>query len=153
MLDIYRYDEDNNAYLIVSKNGLQTAPIQTTHNGTTGETTVQQLYLKSDSSLYWYEDITLQPIPESAVKVGASAYPEAYISFKILVQGTMPTDDQWKNTASGAITDFYDIGSLHLGDTNLHTFWIQINIPAGTPPGTLTHVSIRLSRTENPVVP
>jgi hypothetical protein len=150
-LSLYTYDKDNNQYLPISENGLQTRPIQTTHNGTNGEVVEQQLFLRNDDEDFYYSNIRLTSIPASKVRVGDVNYPEAYIGYKIIVKNTQPTKSEWSSNQSGDTSIITNIGTTDLADTAYKPLWIQVTIPPGARIGALRDVSIQLLAEENPI--
>lgn len=150
-LSIYEYDKDNNQYLEISQNGLQTRPIQTTHNGTNGETVERQLFLRNNNDNFYYSNIRLKSIPATKVRIGDVNYPEAYIGYKVIVKDTQPTKSEWAATQSGDLAIITNIGTTDLADTSYKPFWIQVMVPPGTRIGALRDVSIELLAEENPI--
>lgn len=150
-ISIYEYDKDNNQYLEISQNGLQSRPIQTTHNGTNGEVVEKQLFIRNDDENFYYTNIRLTPIPANKVRVGDINYPEAYIGYKIIVKDTQPTKAEWAAAQSGDITNITNIGTTDLADTAYKPLWIQVSIPPGARIGALRDVSIELEAEENPI--
>lgn len=148
---IYEFDEDNSEFDSVSKNGLQTNPVQTTHNGTDGQVVEKKLFLRNDDSDFYYTGITLVPIPARKVRVGDINYPEAFINFKIIVQDEQPTESEWLAQESGNTVNITDIGDTNAGDTSYKPFWIQVGISPGTRVQTINDVSIHLDADENAV--
>lgn len=150
-LSLYEYDKDNNQYLEISQNGLQTHPIQTTHNGTNGETVEKQLFIRNDDEDYYYTDIQLTPTPATKVRIGDINFPEAYIGYKIIIKDTQPTKSEWAAKQSGDQAIITNIGTTDLADTAYKPLWIQVTIPPGARIGALRDVSILLSAEENPI--
>jgi hypothetical protein len=150
-LSLYEYDKDNNQYLEISQDGLQTRPVQTTHNGTNGETVEKQLFLRNNDDNFYYTGIQLIPTPATKVRIGDVNFPEAYIGYKIIVKDTQPTKSEWSATQSGDTAFITNIGTTDLGDTAYKPLWIQVTIPPGTRIGALRDVSISLRAEENPL--
>lgn len=150
-LDIYTYDADNSTYSKISKEGLQSNPIQTNHDGTNGETVEKKLYLKNDNANFYYNNISLFALPARKVRVGDINYPEAYIGFKIVEKDQQPTVSEWLAIESGNHAIFNAIGDTNLGDTAYKPFWIQVVIPPGTRVQTINDISIHLEAEENAV--
>lgn len=150
-LSLYEYDKSNNQYLEISQNGLQTRPIQTTHNGTNGEVVEKQLFIRNDNDNFYYSNIRLQATPANKVRIGDINYPEAYIGYKIIVKDTQPTKSEWAATQSGEIAFISAIGDTNLADTAYKPLWIQVTISPGTRIGALRDVGIQMLAEENPV--
>ena len=150
-LNIYEYDRDNNQYLMVSQDGLQSRPIQTTHDGTNGEVVEKKLYLRNSEANFYFNSINIQPVPASKVRVGDINYPEAYIGFKIIFKETQPTKSEWAAVQSGSAAFMANIGTTDQGDTAYKPFWIQVSLPPGTRIGALRDVSLELNAETNPV--
>lgn len=150
-LSLYEYDKDNNQYLEISQNGLQTRPIQTTHNGTNGEIVEKQLFLRNDNDNFYYLNVRLQATPANKVRIGDVNFPEAYIGYKIIIKNTQPTKSEWAATQSGDIATITNIGTTDLSDTSYKPLWIQVTISPGARIGALRDVGIQLLAEENPI--
>lgn len=150
-LSLYEYDKDNNQYLNISEDGLQTRPIQTTHDGTNGEVVEKQLFLRNSNDDFYYNNIKLTAVPSTKVKVGDVNFPEAFIGYKIIVKDTQPTKSEWASTQSGDDAIVPNIGTTNLGDTSYKPLWIQVTIPPGSRIGALRDVSLALTAEENPI--
>ena len=150
-LNVYTFDEGNNAFNTVSKNGLLTAPVRTSHDGTNGEIVEVKLYLRNNDTNFYYTDIQLTGVPARKVRVGDLQYPEAFIGFKIIVQDEQPTANQWLAVESGNTAIHPDIGDTNAGDNSFMPFWVQVQIPPGTRASTINDVSTNVKANENPV--
>ena len=150
-LDIYTYDQENSVYQKVSKNGLQTNPIQTVHNGTDGEVVEKKLFVRNDDGNFYYTNIILRGIPSRKVRVGDINYPEAFIGFKIIEKDDQPSENEWLAIESGNSASFLSIGNTSEGDTSYKPFWLQISVPIGTRVQTIADVSINLNAEQNAV--
>jgi hypothetical protein len=150
-LDIYDYDEGNNQYLLISAGGLQSRPIQTTHDGTNGEIVEKRLFLRCDDENFYYNNIQISPTPDSKVRVGDINFPEANIGYKVIIKEDQPTESEWAATQSGDPAILDNIGTTDQGDTSYKPFWIQVEIKPGTRIGAIRDVSLDLSADENPV--
>lgn len=150
-LNLYEFDQDNNQYTLVSENGLQTSPIQTSHDGTNGEVVEKKVYVRSDDANFYYTNMKLKGVPARKVRVGDPNYPEAFIGLKLSPGDTQPTKNEWLAIESGNEVDFADIGDSNAGDNSYKPFWCQVSIPAGTRVQTVVDVSINVESDENPV--
>lgn len=150
-LSIYEYDADNAQYITISKDGLQTSPVQTSHDGTNGEVVEKKLFLRNSDTNFFYTDISLTPFPSRKTRVGDIQYPEAFVGFKIITQEVQPTANQWLAAESGDTVDFEDIGDSSQGDNGYKPFWVQIEIPPGTRAQTIVDIAINVQADENPV--
>lgn len=150
-LSLYEYDKDNNQYLRISEDGLQTRPIQTTHNGTNGEIVEKQVFLRNDNENFYFTNIELTAVPATKVRVGDVNFPEAYIGYKIIVKNTQPTKSEWAATQSGDVAVITNIGTTDLADTSYKPLWIQVTIPPGTRIGALRDVRIQCDAEQNPI--
>lgn len=150
-LNIFEYDRDNNQYLMVSQDGLQSRPIQTTHDGTNGEIVEKKLYLRNDNENFYFNSINLQAVPASKVRVSDINYPEAFIGYKIIFKESQPTKSEWAAVQSGDSAIVTNIGTTDLADTSYRPFWIQVTIPPGTRIGALRDVSLQLDAETNPI--
>ncbi len=148
---IYEFDQDNSEFDAISKNGLQTNPVQTTHNGTDGQVVEKKLYLRNADANFYYTSVTLVGVPSRKVRVGDINFPEAFINFKMIVQDEQPTESEWLAQESGNQVVFADIGDTNDGDTSYKPFWLQIGIPAGTRVQTINDISVHLDSEENAV--
>jgi len=150
-LSIYLYDENNSTFSPVSKQGLQTRPVVTTHDGTNGQTVETKLFVRNDDLNYYYTNITFQGTPARKVRVGDINYPEAFVGFKLLAQDSQPTESEWAAVESGNVLSFPDVGSTSEGDTSYKPLWLQITIPPGTRVQTITDIAIGRNAESNPV--
>ena len=150
-LALYEYDKDNNQYLAISQDGLQTSPVQTTHDGTNGEVVEKKLFLRNSNSNLYYNNIRLQATPASKVRVGDINYPEANIGYKIIFKETQPSKSEWASTQSGEYATYDNIGTTDVADTSYKPLWIQVSIPPGTRVGALRDVMLALDAEENPI--
>lgn len=150
-LFVYEYDTDNSEFLEISRNGLQTKPIQTTHNGTDGQTVEQKLFLRNDDSGFYYTNVRLSPVPARKVRVGDINYPEAFIGFKIILKDEQPTESEWLAVESGNEVAFEDIGDTSNSNNSYTPFWIQVQISPGTRVQTINDVTLHLNAEENAV--
>ena len=150
-LDIYSYDEDNSIYNRISKDGIQSNPIQTVHNGTEGEVVEKKLYLRNDDPNFYYTSIKLKGVPPRKLRIGDINFPEAFIGFKIIEKDTQPSENEWLAMESGNEVALSPIGDTSSGDTSYKPFWIQVSIPVGTRVQTIADVSINLEAEQNPV--
>lgn len=150
-LDIYVFDEDNSQFNKVSKDGLQTNPVHTTHDGTNGQIVEKKLYLRNDDTNFWYNNVALVGVPSRKLRVGDINFPEAFIGFKLIVKDEQPTESEWLAEESGNTISFSDVGEIGTGDTSYKPFWVQINIPVGTRVQTITDVSVHLDAEQNAV--
>jgi hypothetical protein len=150
-LSVYEFDDDNSQFLTISKNGAQSNPVQTTHNGTDGQVVEKKLYLRNDDTDSYYTTITLVPTPARKVRVGDINYPEAFINYKIIVQDEQPTESEWLAVESGNTATFADIGTTLASDTSYKPFWVQVGISAGTRVQTISDVALHMDAEENAV--
>lgn len=150
-INIYEYDQDNNAYRVISQDGLQTSPIQSSHDGTNGEVIEKKIYIRNDDVNFYYSDIRLTPYPARKTRVGDIQYPEAFVGFKILSQENQPTKNEWLAIESGSTTFVPNIGDSQTGDNAYKPLWIQIQIPPGTRAQTISDIGINVQADQNPV--
>lgn len=148
---IYEFDEDNSEFLDISKNGLQTRPIQTAHNGTDGQVIEKKLFLRNEDVNSYYTNTKLVSIPSRKVRVGDINFPEAFINYKIIIKDEQPTESEWLAVESGNEVNFQGIGDTNASDTSFKPFWIQVGISPGTRVQTINDVSIHLDAEENAV--
>jgi len=150
-LFIYEFDVDNSVFLEISRNGLQTRPIQTTHNGTDGQVVESKLYLRNEDVNSYYTSIKMMPAPSRKVRVGDINFPEAFIKFKIIIQDEQPTESEWLAIESGNEIAIADIGDTNDADNSYKPFWVQIGISPGTRVQTISDVTIHLDAEESAV--
>ena len=150
-LAIFEYDEDNNQYLQISEGGLQTKPIQTTHDGTNGEVSEKKLFIRNSDNTLYYSNIQLQAKPDSKVRVGDINFPEAFVGYKIIYKETQPTKSEWAAVQSGNEEIITTIGTTDLADNSYKPFWIQVSIRAGTRVGAIRDVNIEVIAEQNPI--
>lgn len=150
-LDIYEFDSDNNQYLLISENGLQSRPIQTTHDGTNGEVEERKLFLRNNDENFYYVNISLKPSPDNKVRVGDINFPEANIGYKIIFKENQPGTSEWAAVQSGDEAALTEVGTTDLADTAYKPFWIQVKVPPGTRIGAIRDISIVLDSEQNPI--
>ena len=150
-LQLFEYDEENNQYLPVSENGLQSNPIQTTHDGTNGEVIEKRLFIQNSDLDLYYTNIRLQAKPDRKVRVGDINYPEAFIGYKIIYKEAQPTQSEWASVESGNEEVITHVGSTDLGDTSYKPVWVQVQIPGGTKVGAYRDITIELVCEQNPI--
>lgn len=150
-LQLYEYDEDNNQYIQKSEDGLQTQPIQTTHDGTNGEVVEKKLFIRNTDPSLYFTNIKLQAKPDSKVRVGDINHPEAFIGYKIIYKETQPSKSEWASVQSGNEEVISNIGTTDASDNSYKPFWIQVSIPAGTKVGAFRDVGIGLIAEQNPI--
>ena len=151
MLNFYEYDEDNNTYIQKSEDGLQTNPIQTTHDGANGEVVEKKLFIRNTDNSVYYTAIRLQAKPDNKVRVGDINYPEAYIQYKIIVKETQPTKSEWASVQSGNEAIIDNIGTTDAADLSYKPLWIQATISSGTRVGAINDIYIQLLAEQNPL--
>lgn len=150
-LQLYEYDKDNNQYLATSENGIQTRPIQTTHDGVNGEVAEKKLYLRNSDDGFYFNSISLKATPDAKVRVGDANFNEAYIGYKIIFKENQPTKSEWAATQSGDAALIQSIGTTDASDTSYKSFWIQVNIPPGTAVGALKDIQLSLEADQHPI--
>ena len=150
-LFLYEFDEDNSEFLEVSKNGLQTSPIQTTHNGTDGQVVEKKMFLRNDDTDSYYTNIRMSPVPSRKVRVDDINFPEAFIRYKIIIKDEQPTESEWLAIESGNEVGFENIGETSGADTSYKPFWVQVGISPGTRVQTINDVSLFLDAEQNAV--
>lgn len=150
-LNIYEFDEGNATYKVVSQDGIQTSPVQTSHDGTNGEVVEKKLFLQNSNTDFFYTDVTLAATPFRKTRVGDIQFPEAFVGFKIIIQENQPNRGEWLATESGNTARMPDIGTTTQGDNGYKPFWVQIEIPPGTRAQTINDISINVQADENPV--
>ena len=151
MLNLYEYDEDNNQYIQISEDGLQTRPVQTTHDGANGEVVEKKLFIKNTDDSIYYTNIRLQAKPDSKVRVGDINYPEAYIQYKIIIKETQPTKSEWASVQSGNEAVIDNIGNTDEADLSYKPLWVQATIPSGTRVGAINDITIQCLAEQNPL--
>jgi len=148
-LQLFEYDEENNQYLAISEDGLQSNPIQTTHDGTNGEVIEKKLFIQNNDQQEFYTNIELQAKPDSKVRVGDINYPKAFIGYKVIFKETQPTESEWASVESGNKEVITNIGSTDLADTSYKPLWVQVSIPGGTKVGAYRDITIELVCEQN----
>lgn len=150
-LDLYEYDSDNNQYLMISKDGLQSRPVQTTHDGTNGEIVERKLFLRNDDENLYYTGISLKPTPDSMVRKGDINFPEANTEYKIIFKENQPSKSEWAAVQSGDHAYLDNIGTTDIADNAYKPFWVRVGVPPGTRIGAIRGISIDLDADENPI--
>ena len=150
-LFVFEYDEDNNTYKKISEDGVQTNPIQTTHDGTNGQIVEKKLFIKNDDSNTYLTALAVQAMPESKVKIGGIDFPEAYIGYKLFFKETQPSKSEWASVLSGNEMFIDNVGDTDEADLSYKPFWIQVTIPQGVRVGALRDVYLQITAEENPL--
>ena len=142
MLDIYENADPSSAFTVSGNFG---NPFTATFNGVLGEVVERKLYIRNDDSLYYYENIEVQPIDGGDYIVDGSGETDGY-SWKLYAGDTQPLEEQWDLTSAGNQISLADIGSSGNPDTTTYLpFWVRISVPAGAPVEAYNSVLLRIS--------
>lgn len=148
MLDIYENPDPTTAYTV---SGDFSNPFSSAFDGITGETIEKKLYIRNDDPLYFYEDISIQPIDGGDYIVSGVDTTEDYY-WKLYAGDQQPIEEQWELTTPGNEITISSIGSLGSPDiTTYSPFWVRIQIPKGAPVKSYSSVSLRIEFDETSV--
>lgn len=115
----YRGDDDVDGSLITS-----------THDGVLGETVIKKLFLRSDTTIEWYGDVSVacvSTISPSEVDGVSSGH-----GMKLIAGNDQPTEGEWDATDYGNTLSLDDFGSTSGGDMSTYLpFWVRIECPPG----------------------
>ena len=142
------YKEDDEFVEVTS-----TAPVSTTHEGKSGDTSSVQLFLKNDDVLLWYSTIVVKSV--DSVETGGlddTIYDETGWGVKLYPGDTEPTGSFWDSLDWGNEISMDDIGESGTSDTTTYyPFWYLITCPPNTDAQTKTNIKIKVEFTENAV--
>jgi len=121
--------------------GTRTNPLQIALNGRSGDVKEIQLYVRSDSDVLAYTNISVHPVLSTA---GKNLITDTEFYWKLKAGSTQPTKAEWD-----AITVGNTIGITNLSDSGTYIpFWLKVKIPANANTASFTHVSLRIEATE-----
>ncbi len=123
-------------------------PIVTTHDGVLGGVVETKLFLRNDSALEYFTDITIQAIcltsPDETDGVSTGH------GTKLSAGDTQPTEAVWEDIDYGNILSLDDIGAPGAGDTSTYLpFWYRVECPAGAPADNRENITLRVFYTSN----
>jgi hypothetical protein len=124
------YKDSNDQFVVISS----TTPETSYYDGRTGETTTRQLYIRNDSTSYYYSNIRIKPRDlVDANPYGDVIYTETGWGWKLSAGSDEPTTGEWEDIEWGNEITMSDIGSLVLADTTTYSpFWRLITCPPNT---------------------
>lgn len=150
-LKIYSHDEGNSEFIPHSKNGLFTAPIKTSLNGSQGESEEKKLYIRNSDSNTYFTAVDITGAPAARVRVGDPAYPEANIGVKLLLKDTEPSENEWLAVEAGNTITIDEVGDINTADTSYIPFWVKIELPPGTPVQNIADVKLHAEFLSSPL--
>jgi hypothetical protein len=142
MLDIYETANPLTAYTV---SGEFTNPFSCAFDGVAGEVVERRVYLRNDDPLYFYENITVQPVDGGDSIVDGSGVTEGY-SWKLSEGDQQPGEEEWSYIDTGNEINFDDLGSLALPDISTYLpFWVRVEVPKGAPVESFKNVYLRIT--------
>lgn len=142
MLDIYESADPSSAFTVSGNFG---NPFTAAFDGVLGEVIERKVYVRNDDALYYYENITVQPIDGGDDIVDGSGVTEDY-NWKLYAGDSQPLEEQWELTSAGNQIALADLGSSGNPDTTTYLpFWVRISVPTGAPVNAYNSVLLRLS--------
>jgi hypothetical protein len=144
-LDIY-YKKDN-VYYPISKDNDFSNPFTTVHDGKTGDTKTNQLYVRNDDNSEWFSNIVITPDD------GETVYTETGWGVKLSAGADEPTKGQWDDIAWGRAINMPDVGLDSVADiATYYPFWILVTCPPNTDAQIKTDIRLRVDWTENSIL-
>lgn len=150
-LKIYTFDEANNEFVPHSKNGLFTAPIKTSLNGSQGESEERKLFVRNSDANTYFTAVTIKGAPSTRVRVGDPAYPEANITLKLILKDTQPSENEWLAVESGNEIVVDNIGDTDNADNGYIPFWMYLALPSGTPVQNIADIKLNTTFLSSPL--
>ena len=148
MLDIYESALPSSVFSVA---GAFTNPFSLTIDGLAGGVIKRKIYLRNDDSLYYYENITVQPIDGGHNIVSGTGITEGF-SWKLIAGDSEPLVEQWGQATAGASISLVDIGSAGNADTSTYLpFWVRVEAPPGATIDSYNTVTLRISFDESSV--
>lgn len=148
------YKDDDDQFVDVTIDGDLDSPIQTIHDGKTGDIKTVQLYLRNDDATKWFSNIYIQPFDlEDANPYGDVIYNETGWGVKLSPGAAQPTTGEWDDIDWGRYIIMSDIGSDSSADTTTYyPFWYLITCPPNEDVKIKTDIVLKVSYTENAVI-
>ena len=151
-LKLYYKDEDD-IFQEVSVGNLS-SPVETIHDGKTGDVQTKQLFVKNDDSTLWYSNIVISPIDlVDPNPYGDIIYTETGWGVKLSSGEDEPSESEWDDIRWGEEIVIEDIGSDSSGDSvYYYPFWYLITCPPNTNAKVKTDIVLNVAYTENVVI-
>lgn len=148
------YYKENDEFKAITDSGDLTQPLQTIHDGKSGDTQTVQVYLRNDSVSKWFSNIKIKPVDlEDANPYGDIIYSETGWGVKLSAGSEEPTESEWDDIEWGNEIDMGDIGSDDAADTAAYyPFWYLITCPPNTDAKIKTDIVLNVAYTENAVI-
>ena len=134
---------------VLSVDGDFTDPFSVTMDGLVGGSTETRLYVRNDSTAYYYTGTTLTPEDTSGGSIvdGTDGF-----SWKLRAGNTQPTATEWADIEAGDPIQLNNIGSSGSPDISTYLpFWIRVEIPKNAATSTFTDVQLKINSTQNDV--
>jgi hypothetical protein len=148
-LDIYR-EVSTGVYSRYKEYGAtdDSLPYTTSHDGVLGEVTEDRLFVRSDTNLQWYSNVSVQAISlSSPSEVDGTSTGHG---IKLSVGSTQPTEAEWEAIDFGNSVTIPNIGAAGAGDNSTYQpFWVRTECPAGAAASNRETNVLRISYTEN----
>jgi len=133
---------------VLSQNGDLINPLAVTFDGRSGGYKQFRLYVRNNSALYYYDNITMTVQDTSGNNIVDRSVDS--FTWKLSEGDNQPTQADWDNTAAANTINFTDIGAPSSPDTSTFLpFWVRIEIPAGLDVQTFDDVQFVLHGQEN----
>lgn len=117
--------------------------ITTTHDAVLGDTVITKLFIRSDTSLEWYGDVSVECV--SVVSPSEVNGTSTGHGMKLIAGSTQPTEGDWDSTDYGNSIDLSDIGDTDGGDSNTYLpFWVRVECPPGAKADNRENTLLRL---------
>ena len=121
-------------------------PLISAHDTLYGEVKVYPLFLRNDSALHYYQDISIiiaigegEPLEEGSVS-------STGILYQLIQQEQEPTLLQWSQAPFTTVTSLDDIGDSESSNTTSYIpFWLRVYMPARDSYEIIQEASLRIT--------
>ncbi|MBM88225.1 MAG: hypothetical protein CMQ41_07575 [Gammaproteobacteria bacterium] len=109
-------------------------PLRSFHNGHTGGSHEQLLFVRNQNPSKYYTNIVLSPVVIGVYDDTEGEFGTSGWGIKLLYGKRRPTEAEWDMVKSGAGIKIPNIGSSEAADTfTNHPVWVRIFCPGGEP--------------------
>jgi hypothetical protein len=122
--------------------GDRSSPLQVFCNGRFGESKEILLYVRSDSDILTYSDITIQPVLLTA---GKDLISTETFYWKLKAGSSQPTAGEWASITAGSAIS---ISTTLSSSGEYSPFWLKVKVPTNATTSSYTHVGLQINATE-----
>lgn len=126
----------------------ETNPFTLTYDGRIGGAIDTRLYIRNDSSRFYYTDISVRVIDTVAPNFTNESIPKCY--WKFAEKDVALSNAEWQLVQpANTLTITSAIGTSTLADTSLYLpFWVRVAFAPGFEIQTITNILLRVNATE-----